>query len=67
MPRSSHKVSVILVRVYRNLYFLDTVKKNNQTSIIMNIVPMGAELFYVDEQTDMTKPIGAFRNFAKTS
>jgi len=26
--------------------------------------PVGAELFHVDGQTDLTKPIIAFRNFA---
>ena len=32
----------------------------------MQIRPEGAELFYRDEQTDMTKLIIAFRNFANT-
>jgi hypothetical protein len=31
----------------------------------MKICPVGAELFYADGQTDMTKLIVAFRNFAK--
>jgi hypothetical protein len=31
----------------------------------MQIRPMGAELFYADGQTDMTKLIVAFRNFVK--
>jgi hypothetical protein len=30
----------------------------------MKIRPVGAELFYADGRTDMTKLIGAFRNFA---
>ena len=30
----------------------------------MKIHPVGAELFDADGQTDMTKPIAAFRNFA---
>jgi hypothetical protein len=34
-------------------------------SNFMKIRPIRAELFHVDGQTDMTKPIVAFRNFAK--
>jgi len=34
-------------------------------SNIMKILPMGAELFHADGQTDMTKLIVAFRNFVK--
>jgi len=30
----------------------------------MKLLPVGAELFRVDRQTDMTKLIVAFRNFA---
>jgi hypothetical protein len=30
----------------------------------MKIRPVGAELFYADRQTDMTKLMVAFRNFA---
>ena len=33
----------------------------------MKIRPMGAELFHADGQTDMTKLIVAFRNFANAS
>jgi len=33
----------------------------------MKIRPAGAELFFSDKQTDMTKIIVAFRYFAKTS
>ena len=32
----------------------------------MKIRPLGAELFHVDGQTDVTKVIVAFRNFANT-
>jgi len=32
----------------------------------MKIRPVGAELFHADRQTDMTKLIVVFRNFAKT-
>jgi hypothetical protein len=34
-------------------------------SNLMKIRPLGAELFHADGQTDMTKLIVAFRNFAK--
>ena len=33
---------------------------------VIQIHPEGAELFYRDEQTDMTKLLVAFRNFANT-
>ena len=32
----------------------------------MKIRPLGAELFHVDGQTDVTKVIVAFRNFSNT-
>jgi hypothetical protein len=35
-----------------------------QFSNSMKIRPVGAELFHVDRQTDMTELIIAFRNFA---
>ena len=33
---------------------------------VMKICPVGAELFYTDEQTDMEKLIVAFSNFVNT-
>jgi len=63
-PRSSHKVSVILVTYLGKLNFMDRVSKNPQISTTLNIRPMGAELFHADGQTDMTKLVVAFRNFA---
>ena len=39
-------------------------KKKAQISASIKIRPVGAELFHVDGQTDMTKLIVAFRNFA---
>jgi len=42
--------------------------KNTKISIVMKIRPMGAELFHAerltDRQTDMTKQVVAFQNFA---
>ena len=43
---------------------LDRFSKKSQTSNFIKILPVGAELFHADEQTDMTKLIAAFRNFA---
>jgi hypothetical protein len=40
--------------------------KNHQISHFMKIRPVGAELFHVDGQTDVTKVIVAFRSFANT-
>jgi hypothetical protein len=34
-------------------------------SVSMKIPPAGDELFHADRQTDMTKLLVAFRNFAK--
>jgi hypothetical protein len=44
--------------------FLDRVSKKVQISSFIKICPVGAELFHADRQTDMTKLIVAFRNFA---
>jgi hypothetical protein len=46
------------------LEFVDRFLKNTQISNVMTIRPVGAELFYEDGQTDMTKLIVAHRNFA---
>jgi len=47
--------------------FLDIISKNLQKSNLMKIRPVGAALFHTDRQTDMTKQIVAFRNFAKST
>ena len=39
--------------------------KKAQVSNFIKIRPVGTELFHADGQTDMTKLIVAFRNFAK--
>jgi hypothetical protein len=60
------KVPVIIVRFWCNLNFLDRFSKNNQYQISWNSVH--CELCFsigTDRQTDMTKLIVAFRNFAK--
>jgi hypothetical protein len=45
--------------------FATDFRKNNQISIFMKIHLVGAELCHADRQTDMTKLIAAFGNFAK--
>ena len=40
-------------------------EKKAEKSNFMKIRPVGAELFHADEQTDTTKLIASFRNFAK--
>jgi len=46
---------------------LDRFSKKTQISNFMKIRPVGAEMFQADGQTDMTKLIVAFRNFANAS
>ena len=45
-------------------YFLDRFSKKPQISRLIKIRPAGAELFHAEGQTEMTKLIVAFRNFA---
>jgi hypothetical protein len=61
---SSPKVPVILVRAWQKLNFLDKFSKNTHILNFMKIRPVGAELLNADGQTDITKLIVAFRNFA---
>jgi hypothetical protein len=63
----SCKVHFTLVRFECNLNFLDMFSKNFQISNFMKILPVAAEFHAdrrIDEQTDMTKLIVAFRSFA---
>jgi hypothetical protein len=65
---SSCKLPVILDIFKLNSNFLQGFSKNPQISNFVKIRPVGAELFYADEQThgrkDMTELTVAFRNFA---
>jgi hypothetical protein len=44
--------------------FSTDFSRNPQISNLLKIRPLGAEFFHADGQTDMTKLIVAFRNFA---
>ena len=66
---SSHKAPVILHIFKWNSNLLHIFSKNPQTSNFVKIRPVGAELFYVNGQTDgrrdITELMVPFRNFAK--
>ena len=61
---SSRKVPVFFVGFYWNLNCLDTGSKKIQISSLIRIRSVRAKLFHADRQTDNTKLIMAFRNFA---
>ena len=44
-----------------------TFSENTQISNLMEMHPVGAELFHANVETDMTKLVVAFRNFANAS
>ena len=50
--RSSCKVPVILVRLYCDLDFLETLSKSSQILNFMNIPLLETELFHADGRTD---------------
>ena len=60
--RSSCKVRVYLIRFNENLVFSTDSKPVKQN--FKKILPVGAGFFHADGQTDVTKLIAAFRNFA---
>ena len=51
MYRVSYTTPVVLVRFQSNLTFLDIFSENTQMSNLMNISPVGVELFHADGQT----------------
>jgi hypothetical protein len=68
MCRFSYKIPGILVRLSRNLSFLDRFSKNTPMRKFIKVRPVGTEIFYADRETDgktdgrtdMTKLIIAF-------
>ena len=64
---SSCKASFILVRLQWHLNFLEIFSKNSEISNFMKILPVGAEVLYMDGQTDMTKLTVVSDNFAKAA
>ena len=65
---SACEVTVVLVRFWWQLKFLDRFSENAQISTFMKVRRVGTEIFHEDRETnrrtDMTKLIAAFRNFA---
>ena len=57
------KYLLFLPDIEETWIFFDKLSKNTQIPNFMQIRPMGGEFYHVDEQTDMTKPVAAFRNF----
>jgi hypothetical protein len=61
------KYPVFLIGLLWNLNFHNRFSKNTQISNLMQIRPVGAELFHSDRRTDMKKLIAAFPNFTNAS
>ena len=59
--------SLFLSDINENRIFFDLFSKNTEISSLMEIRPVGAELFHADGRTDMTKLIVTFRNFSKSA
>jgi hypothetical protein len=53
-------------RILMELEFSRQIFEKTQISSFIKICPLGAEAFHANRQTDMTKLIVAFRNFADT-
>jgi len=66
---SSCTVLVILVRFSRNLKFLDIFRKIIKYQISLKYISESRVVAckQMDERTEMTKQIGAFRNFVKSA
>jgi len=63
---SSCEVPLFLSDYSESCIFFDIFLKNTQIPNLMEIRPVGAELFHADRQRDMTKLMVAFRNFANS-
>jgi hypothetical protein len=50
--RSSCKIPVVLVRFQSNFNFLDRLSENNQIKKLINIGPVGVELFHADGHSE---------------
>jgi hypothetical protein len=59
------KCPLFLSDCNENLILSTYFRKIMEYQNLMKIRLVGAELFHADDQTDVTKPIAYFRNFAK--
>ena len=62
---SSRKVTLLL-DFNRTWIFSTYFRKILGIQYLIKIIPVVAELFHADRQTDMTKLTGAFHNFVKS-
>jgi hypothetical protein len=56
--------SILNNQILSKLELSQQIFENYRNINFMKITPVGAELFHADSQTDMTKLIVAFHNFA---